>query len=94
MSEAISSAVGIPLVHIADATADAVRSAGVSTVGLLATAYTMEQDFYVGCLRDRHGLTVLVPDADERRVVHRVIYEERFRVPRRRRGRRRVGSGG
>ena len=76
VSDAISSAVGIPLVHIADATADAVRSAGVSTVGLLATAYTMEQDFYVGRLRDRHGLTVLVPDADERRVVHRVIYEE------------------
>jgi aspartate racemase len=76
VSDAISSAVGIPLVHIADATADAVRSAGFSTVGLLATADTMEQDLYVGRLRERHGLGVLVPDRDERRLVHRVIYEE------------------
>jgi aspartate racemase len=45
-------------------------------VGLLATAYTMEQDFYVGRLRERHGLDVLVPDADDRRLVHSVIYDE------------------
>jgi aspartate racemase len=49
------------VLDIADATADAVRAAGPSTVGLIATAYTMEQDFYVGRLRDRHGLGVLVP---------------------------------
>jgi aspartate racemase len=48
----------------------------LNTVGLLATAYTMEQDFYVGRLRDRYGLTVLVPDAEDRRTVHRVIYDE------------------
>jgi aspartate racemase len=73
---AIAGAVDIPFVHIADTTADAVRAAGLTTVGLLATAYTMEQDFYVGRLRARHGLEVLVPGADDRRIVHAVIYDE------------------
>ena len=71
----IQDAVSIPLVHLADTTAAAVRRAGLSTVGLLGTAFTMEQDFY----RDRlasHGLTVLVPPAQDRAEVHRVIYEE------------------
>ncbi len=72
----IQAAIGIPLVHIADATATAVQAAGLSRVGLLATAYTMEQDFYVGRLRDEHGLDVLVPDAEDRATVHRVIYDE------------------
>jgi aspartate racemase len=72
----IEQATSIPLVHIADATAEAVRAAGHDTVGLLATAYTMEQDFYVGRLRERHGLEVLVPDEEGRRVVHDVIYDE------------------
>jgi aspartate racemase len=73
---AITDAISIPFVHIADTTADAARAAGLSRVGLLATAYTMEQDFYVGRLRDRHGLDVLVPDAGDRALVHRVIYDE------------------
>jgi aspartate racemase len=73
---AIAGAVDIPFVHIADTTADAVRAAGLTTVGLLATAYTMEQDFYVGRLRDPHGLEVLVPGADDRLIVHAVIYDE------------------
>src|SRR4051812_11235020 len=72
----VEAAVSVPFVHIADATAAAVREAGLSRVGLLATAYTMEQDFYVGRLRDRHGLDVLVPVAGDRRVVHDVIYDE------------------
>jgi aspartate racemase len=76
VAEAIAGAVDIPFVHIADTTADAVLAAGLSTVGLLATAYTMEQDFYVGRLRDRHGLNVLVPGAGDRRIVHSVIYDE------------------
>ena len=76
VADAITDAVGVPFVHIADTTADAVRRAGHDTVGLLATAYTMEQDFYVGRLRDRHGLTVITPGADDRATVHRVIYEE------------------
>jgi aspartate racemase len=72
----IEAAAGVPFVHIADTTAEAVRAAGLDTVGLLATAYTMEQDFYVGRLRERHGLSVLVPDEADRRVVHTVIYDE------------------
>jgi aspartate racemase len=73
---AIIAAIDVPFVHIADTTAEAVRAAGLDTVGLLATAYTMEQDFYVGRLRERHGLSVLVPDEPDRRIVHSVIYEE------------------
>ena len=76
LAPAITEAIAIPFVHIADTTADAVRAAGLRTVGLLATAYTMEQDFYVGRLRDPHGLDVLVPGDDDRRVVHEVIYRE------------------
>lgn len=72
----IEAALGIPFVHIADATADAVKAAGLHRVGLLATGYTMEQDFYVGRLRDIHELEVLVPEPDERADVHRVIYDE------------------
>ena len=76
VADAITAAVDVPFVHIADATADAVRASQVQTVGLLATAYTMEQDFYVGRLRERHGLKVLVPSPEDRRIVHKVIYDE------------------
>jgi aspartate racemase len=76
VADAVAAAVDVPLVHIADATADAVRAAGLQTVGLLGTAYTMEQEFYVGRLRARHGLRVLVPGEADRRIVHDVIYEE------------------
>jgi aspartate racemase len=77
VADAVAAAVpGMTFLHIADATAGAVRAAGLSRVGLIATAYTMEQDFYVGRLRDRHGLEVLVPGDDQRAEVHRVIYEE------------------
>jgi aspartate racemase len=76
VAEAIESAVGIPLLHIADPTAAAIRAAGLRTVGLLGTRFTMEQDFYVGRLERRHGLTVLTPPAADREVVHRVIYDE------------------
>jgi len=76
VADAIGAAVEVPFVHIADTTADAVRAGGLQTVGLLATGYTMDQDFYVGRLRDRHGLTVLVPDEADRRIVHSVIYDE------------------
>ncbi|OKJ99784.1 racemase [Streptomyces sp. CB03234] len=71
----VQDAVPVPLLHLGDATADAVRAAGLKTVGLLGTAFTMEQDFY----RDRlagHGLTILVPEAEGRAEVHRIIYEE------------------
>jgi aspartate racemase len=76
VADAMTGAVDIPFVHIADTTAHAVRAAGLDTVGLLATGYTMEQDFYVGRLRDMHGLEVLVPEEPDRRIVHQVIYEE------------------
>jgi aspartate racemase len=76
VADAITAAIDIPFLHIADTTAHAVREAGLDTVALLATGYTMEQDFYVGRLRDRHGLDVLVPDAADRRIVHDVIYDE------------------
>jgi aspartate racemase len=76
VADAITDAIDIPLVHIADTTAHAVQSEGFSQVGLLATAYTMEQDFYVGRLRDLHRLDVLVPGEQDRRIVHDVIYDE------------------
>jgi aspartate racemase len=72
----IEAAVSIPLLHIGDATAAAIKRAGVATVGLLGTRFTMEQDFYVGRLRERHGINVIVPDAPDRAEVHRIVYEE------------------
>jgi len=62
--------------HIADATAQAVKAQGLGKIGLLGTRFTMEQDFYRGRLAEGHGLEVLIPQADEREIVHRVIYEE------------------
>ncbi|MFF1909194.1 aspartate/glutamate racemase family protein [Kitasatospora sp. NPDC058218] len=75
VADQVEAAVSVPLLHLADATADAVRAAGLRRVGLLGTAFTMEQDFYRGRL-EANGLTVLVPDTDGRALVHRVIYEE------------------
>jgi len=75
VAEQVEAAIDIPLLHLGDATAAAVTAAGLDTVGLLGTAFTMEQDFYRDRLA-RHGLRVLVPDADDRAEVHRVIYEE------------------
>jgi aspartate racemase len=79
VADEIEAAVGIPFLHIADATAEAVRAAGVRRVGLLGTRYTMEQDFYRGRLEARHGFTVLVPGEPDRTVVHDVIYVELVR---------------
>ena len=72
----IESAIDIPLLHIADATAQALESAGIKTVGLLGTAFTMEQDFYKGRLIEQFGLQVLTPDQEDRKVIHNVIYDE------------------
>lgn len=72
----IETAVPIPLLHIADATAAAILAAGHRSVGLLGTRFTMEQDFYRQRLQQRHGLQVIVPDADDRSIVHDVIYDE------------------
>lgn len=72
----IEAATGIPLLHIADTAAAAVKAAGHRVIGLLGTAFTMEQPFYTARLAEKHGLEVLVPEADDRAEVHRVIYEE------------------
>lgn len=76
MADEIEQQVGLPVLHVADATARAVIGAGISSVGLLGTRYTMEQDFYRGRLATDHGLQVLVPDEDDRAFVHEVIYDE------------------
>jgi aspartate racemase len=76
MADDIAAAVDIPLLHIADPTAEKIQAAGFGKVGLLGTAFTMEQDFYKGRLENVFGLDVLVPGADDRRVVHDIIYKE------------------
>jgi aspartate racemase len=75
VADQVQAAVDIPLLHLVDATAHAIRRAGLRTVGLLGTAFTMEQDFYRARLAG-HGLTVLVPPAEDRAEVHRIIYDE------------------
>ncbi len=76
LAGAIAAASSIPLLHIADPTADAIKAKGLSKVGLLGTAFTMEQDFYRGRLEDEHCLEVLIPEEADRARVHCVIYEE------------------
>jgi aspartate racemase len=72
----IQQVVQIPILHIADATARQVEAAGIQRIGLLGTRYTMEEDFYKGRLTNLFGLDVLVPEKDERELIHRVIFEE------------------
>ncbi len=72
----IEKSINIPLLHIADATAEVLVQEGIKTVGLLGTAFTMEQDFYKGRLSENYGLNVLVPESEDRKVVHRIIYQE------------------
>ncbi len=72
----IEKAIQIPLLHIADATAEAIKSRGIKTIGLLGTNFTMEQVFYAGRLSKTHGLEVLTPPKKDRDIVHSVIYEE------------------
>ena len=72
----IEEALNIPLLHIADATAEALKNDGVKRVGLLGTAFTMEKEFYKGRLSDKHGLEVLIPGDDDRALVHKVIFDE------------------
>lgn len=72
----IEQAIQIPILHIADATAEVLVKNSIKTVGLLGTAFTMEQEFYKGRLRDKYGLDVIVPSAIDRKIVHSVIYNE------------------
>ena len=76
VADSIESAAGLPLLHIADPTAEAIRAAGLHRIGLLGTRFTMEQDFYKARLRDQHGLDILIPGDSDREIVHRVIYDE------------------
>jgi aspartate racemase len=76
LADTVADSVAIPLIHIADATADAVKAANVARPLLLGTRYTMEGDFYAGRLREQHGIEVAVPDESDRSVIHDVIYEE------------------
>lgn len=72
----IEKAINIPLLHIADATAETLVQDGLKTVGLLGTAFTMEQDFYKGRLSKRYGLKVIVPNESDRKLIHGIIYKE------------------
>jgi aspartate racemase len=76
LAEAVEAAVPIPLLHIADSAAAEIRKQGLHTVGLLGTRFTMEQEFYRNRLEKRHGLKVLIPGEEERKVIHNVIYNE------------------
>lgn len=76
MADEVQQAIHIPVLHIVDVTAEAVKARGQKCVGLLGTKFTMEQDFYKGRLWDKHGLKVLIPSPDERQVVHDILYSE------------------
>ncbi|HWW04647.1 aspartate/glutamate racemase family protein [Collimonas sp.] len=76
VAAAIDSAVTIPLLHIADATGAAIQRAGIQRVGLLGTAFTMEQDFYKGRLKEKFGLDVITPNEADRLLVHTIIYDK------------------
>lgn len=76
MATDIQASVNVPLLHIADPTAKRIKASGFEKVGLLGTAFTMEHAFYKGRLADQHGLSVVVPNQEDRATVHRVIYEE------------------
>ncbi|MFX1555203.1 MAG: aspartate/glutamate racemase family protein, partial [Promethearchaeota archaeon] len=76
MADEVQEHIGIPLLHIADATAENIKMRGLGRVGLLGTKFTMEEEFYRGRLINKHGLEVLIPGPEDRAVVHRVIYDE------------------
>ena len=76
LADEIQASIHIPLLHIADATAEKIKAAGIRRVGLLGTRFTMEHDFYKGRLIDRFGLEVITPESPDREIVHRVIYDE------------------
>jgi aspartate racemase len=76
IAQPVEQSVSIPLLHNADATANILKQDQVTRIGLLGTAFTMEQDFYKGRLNHRHGIEVIVPGAGEREIVHNIIYQE------------------
>jgi aspartate racemase len=76
IADEVEARAGLPLLHIVDPTAAAIRASGIARIGLIGTRFTMERDFYTRRLRDRHGIDALVPGAEDRDLVHRVIYDE------------------
>ncbi|MCL4108273.1 UNVERIFIED_CONTAM: hypothetical protein GTU68_065301 [Idotea baltica] len=72
----IQAAVDIPLLHIADATAEEIIKTGINKIGFLGTGFSMEKDFYTGQLKDKYNLDVRVPNAEDRKIVHQIIYDE------------------
>ena len=76
MADEVQQALNIPLLHIADATAAEIKAHNMKHVGLLGTRFTMEEDFYKRRLQEYHGLTTIVPEEDERTIVHDIIYDE------------------
>lgn len=76
MAEDMEKHINVPLLHIADATALKIKDYGLKKIGLLGTKFTMEQDFYKGRLINNYGLEVIVPDTEERQIIHDIIYNE------------------
>ena len=76
MAEEVEASINIPLLHIADVTAETIVSLGFKKVGLLGSTYTMEEDFYKGRLKDKHGINVVIPSEADRKTVHNIIFEE------------------
>jgi len=76
MAQDVQDQIGIPLLHIADTTAEKIKEHGLQKIGLLGTRFTMEEEFYRGRLERNHGLDILIPDEEGREIVHRVIYDE------------------
>ncbi len=76
VADQIERAIHIPLLHIADATAATLKQQGINRIGLLGTRFTMEQDFYKSRLTEHYGIDVIIPEENEREIVHKVIYEE------------------
>ena len=76
LADKITATVKIPLIHIADATAEAIKSGNIKKVGLLGTKFTMEQDFLKGRLFDNHDIETIIPNEEQREIIHKIIYDE------------------
>jgi len=76
MAEEVQNSIQIPLLHIADVTAEKIKEQGMKKVGLLGTRFTMEEDFYKGRLVEKHGIKVIIPDGKERQIIHNILYDE------------------
>ncbi len=76
MASEVESGIGIPLLHIADVTAEQIKRKGQNRIGLLGTRFTMEQDFYKGRLEKNHGIKVIIPDLKQRKIIHNILYQE------------------